>query len=150
KTGGRVTCICNANPIFRPGSMILRHGRRNPRSGARFTKKCANITSDSNRMSLPETSPMTETTQAFFPLHPQVQEIRVELDAMSACWHRFLAGLTDGQWARKPSAEAWSPAECLIHLNISSEKFIPVLTDALHKGQQAGPKGVGPLKRDIA
>ncbi|MBI3405382.1 MAG: DinB family protein [Acidobacteria bacterium] len=93
---------------------------------------------------------MNESTQAFFPLHPQIHEIRTELGAVSSRWHRFVAGLTDEQWAMQPAPKSWSPAECLIHLNISSEKFMPILTEALQKAQTTGPAGVGPMRRDIA
>jgi DinB superfamily len=52
---------------------------------------------------------------------------------------------TDGRlFTVRPNATSWSAAECLSHLSISSEMFLPVLQKAIDDARKKGvePKGV--------
>ena len=41
---------------------------------------------------------------------------------------------TDGRlFTVRPTTQRWSAAECIVHLSISSEQFLPVLRDAISK-----------------
>ncbi len=52
------------------------------------------------------------------------------------------------RWGVRPSAERWSVAECLIHLNTTTERFIPPLDDAVRELRKRGLTAVAPLHRD--
>ena len=58
-----------------------------------------------------------------------------------------LAALTDGLdpavFNHKPSADAWSAGECVAHLNVTAERWLPVLEAAADRD---GPRGDGPFR----
>ena len=53
---------------------------------------------------------------------------------------RELAALGDATFTRRPSGDGWSAAECLAHLNLTTEAFLPRLRAAM----DAAPPGVAP------
>jgi hypothetical protein len=75
-----------------------------------------------------------------------VDEVEKELnEATRRAW--MLVQSTDGRlFTVRPSPARWSAAECLVHLSISSEQFLPVLREALQ--QKPGAKRKKP-KMDL-
>lgn len=41
------------------------------------------------------------------------------------------AAVSDAHWGRRPSVDAWSVAECLAHLNLTSAAMVPRIREAL-------------------
>jgi hypothetical protein len=41
-------------------------------------------------------------------------------------------------WNRRPSPDRWSPAECVAHLNLTSDAFLPLLKDAIDAARRIG------------
>ena len=39
-------------------------------------------------------------------------------------------------WSRRPSPERWSPAECVAHLNLTSEAFLPLLRNGVDEARR--------------
>jgi hypothetical protein len=58
-------------------------------------------------------------------------------------------GLSAVTWALRPSADAWAIGECLTHLNITSEKFIPLIDDAIRDGRARKVEGNGPYSKGV-
>ena len=52
--------------------------------------------------------------------------------------------LDHATWAARPSPDSWAIGECLTHLNITSERFIPLIDDAIRDGRARGLEGNGP------
>jgi hypothetical protein len=69
----------------------------------------------------------------------QLTTVIAELGAASDRLHRLTDGLDEWLWATKASPEAWSAAQCVEHLNLTSRAFVPLLKDALDRvsGRQA-------------
>jgi hypothetical protein len=67
-----------------------------------------------------------------------IDELEKELNQATArAW--TLVNSTDGRlFTVRPHPTSWSAAECLSHLSISSEMFIPVLESALKDGRSRG------------
>lgn len=63
-------------------------------------------------------------------------EARDRLDALTE-------GMSDDTFNAKPSETGWSVGECVVHLNIVSKGYIPVLDAALTPG---APRGEGPYR----
>jgi DinB superfamily len=79
----------------------------------------------------------------------ELGQIKQELlDARERARH-LCEGLTDTLWATPPGFGRWSIAECLIHLNITSERFIPIVDDAIREGREMGVRATAPLRRDL-
>ena len=67
-----------------------------------------------------------------------LEEVESELsEATSRAWQ--LVRSTDGRlFTVRPTPRDWSAAECLAHLSLSSEQFLPVLQKAIEEARQKG------------
>ncbi|HUR81153.1 MAG TPA: DinB family protein [Thermoanaerobaculia bacterium] len=76
-----------------------------------------------------------------------LEEVEKELnEATRRAW--TLVQSTDGRlFTVRPTPKRWSAAECIAHLSISSEQFLPVLRDAIAKGRRNGKRG--PVTMDV-
>lgn len=64
-------------------------------------------------------------------MHPQLEEIVEEFRGASSKLDSLCSSLTMEQWARRPVPQRWSPAECVAHLNLTGEAFLPRIHEAL-------------------
>lgn len=62
-------------------------------------------------------------------LHPQLMDIIRQLDDASESARQIADGLDVNQLRQRPQPDRWSIAECLVHLNLSSQAEIVVLDD---------------------
>jgi hypothetical protein len=78
-----------------------------------------------------------------------LEEVEKELnDATRRAW--TLVQTTDGRlFTVRPSAMNWSAAECLAHLTLSTELFLPVLRKALEAGRAKGRKKSSTPRMDV-
>ncbi|HEX2120944.1 MAG TPA: DinB family protein, partial [Thermoanaerobaculia bacterium] len=67
-----------------------------------------------------------------------LEDVESELDAATArAWQ--LVKSTDGRlFTVRPNPASWSAAECLSHLSISTEMFLPVLQKAIDDARARG------------
>lgn len=76
-------------------------------------------------------------------------EVEEELDAAL----RRARALVDGTEARmftvRPNPGSWSAAECLSHLSISTEMFVPVLRESIDAARAKNLRGDGKPKIDL-
>jgi len=70
------------------------------------------------------------------PLAAPYVEARTRLDAL-------VDGRTPEALNRKPAPDAWSAAECVVHLNKIAKGYLPELEAAVAKG---APRGEGPFR----
>jgi DinB superfamily len=78
-------------------------------------------------------------------VHPQLQEIVDEFESARARLQRLAAGRSDEDWARRPTPDRWSVAECVAHLNLTSAAFVPPLRRIL--GASGLPRLTDPRRR---
>ena len=79
----------------------------------------------------------------------QLEALEAELDEATARAHRLAESLGSDGWTRRPAPERWSPGEQIVHLNLSSQAYLPLLRDALAQGRERGLTGEGPFRRDF-
>jgi hypothetical protein len=70
---------------------------------------------------------------------------RAELQDVRRQAHAIVDPLDDTAWAAALAPGEWSPSECVAHLNLTSQTFLPVLHDAVARGPKTGtrPGGMG-------
>jgi hypothetical protein len=85
-------------------------------------------------------------TSSPLPLTPELAAFQGEFDAIAADAGALLAPLSDTQFFWSPSAEVWSVAECLEHLNATARTYLPVLDSAIATAKQWGVYGAGPFR----
>lgn len=71
-------------------------------------------------------------------MHPQLIAVKSELDVASARLRALALRLRDSQWGTRPAPDRWSPAECVAHLNLTSEAFLPRLRDGIEEARRVG------------
>lgn len=80
-----------------------------------------------------------------------------ELDAELREWeHQFqqmkldvvglVDGLTDAQFNWRPEPGRWSIGECLDHLNVTAERYLPLMTAAMEDARRRQLVGRGPFR----
>jgi len=79
----------------------------------------------------------------------ELGEVKQELLDARERARRLSEGVSDTLWATTPGPGRWSIAECVIHLNITSERFIPIVDDAIREGREMGVLATAPLRRDL-
>jgi hypothetical protein len=84
-------------------------------------------------------------TSSPLPLTPELEAFQGEFDAIAADADALLAPLSDPQFFWSPSAEVWSIAECLEHLNVTARNYLPMLDTAIATAKQWGVYGSGPF-----
>lgn len=62
-------------------------------------------------------------------LHPQLKEIKVQLDAASQKAIAVVSGVDLAQLKQRPQPDGWSIAECLVHLSLASQADIALLNE---------------------
>ncbi len=64
-------------------------------------------------------------------MHPQLQAILDDYRSASDRLHRLVDGLDEDRWRARPGRGGWSAAECIAHLNIAAEKYLPEMERAM-------------------
>lgn len=86
----------------------------------------------------------TDTT-----LPPQLRALAGEFEAARRRAHAVARGLAADDWALRPEPERWSIAEQVLHLNLASRAYLPVIDDAIARGRAGRTFGDGPYRRDF-
>ena len=81
-------------------------------------------------------------------MHPQLQEIVADFDAARWRLHALADRVPDDVWARRPAPDRWSAAECVAHLNLTTEAFRPLVLEALARARDLGGPAPARYRRD--
>jgi hypothetical protein len=80
---------------------------------------------------------------------PVLGQIKQELLATRERARRLSEGSTDILWSASPGPGQWSIGHCLVHLNITSERFIPIIDDAIREGRAKNLQATAAPNRDL-
>lgn len=72
-----------------------------------------------------------------------LDEIRAEVAAANEQAQKVCAGLTDEQLGWRPQPGKWSIAENLVHLNVTTQLYVPYIQKALSQAREKGLRGSG-------
>jgi hypothetical protein len=81
-------------------------------------------------------------------LHPQLVQLADKFDLASDLVRALVEELSAEQMTLRSDTKQWSIAECLVHLNLSSEMFVSVIKQASDDAHRNGIVGDGPYKMD--
>ena len=70
------------------------------------------------------------------------------LEASEARVEKLAEKIPDAVWTQRNDDARWSVSECLAHLNLTSEAYIPRLRKAIEAARQL-PPATGEYKRDF-
>jgi hypothetical protein len=63
----------------------------------------------------------------------QITRLIEQFESVQSRLHRLTDVLPEDLWSRRPTPDRWSVAECVIHLNLTSEAVMPRLRAAVAK-----------------
>src|SRR5690348_5679722 len=92
---------------------------------------------------------MTIATARSIDLQPELVRLRQELLESRERARRLTEGLLPSAWGARPPSGGWSIAECLMHLNITTEREVPLLDEGLRALRARGLPADGSLRRDL-
>lgn len=70
--------------------------------------------------------------------HPQLAALLSELTDAIAHARKLIEAVDEAQFQQRPVEGAWSIAECLAHLNLTTRAYLPLIGEALKSSQGAG------------
>ena len=79
--------------------------------------------------------------------HPQLTRIIDEFEAARVRLHDLVDALPEERWAERADPERWSVAECVAHLNLTTEAYLPVMREALERARESGRAHRGRYRR---
>lgn len=71
-------------------------------------------------------------------MQPQLRAVTDSLESAQSRLRRLGDKLSDADWSKHPGPNAWSAAECVEHLNLTSKAYVPLLRDALARAKKIG------------
>jgi DinB family protein len=71
-------------------------------------------------------------------MHPQLQIVIDEFAAAPTRLHTLAAAMPEDWWAVRAEAERWSVGECVAHLNLTAEAFLPLIRRGIEDGRGLG------------
>ncbi|HET6837850.1 MAG TPA: DinB family protein [Gemmatimonadales bacterium] len=74
-------------------------------------------------------------------MHQQLQEVTDELRAAQARLHQLVQAVPESSWHLRPDPARWSMAECVEHLNLTGQAYLPLLRAALEQGRSQRREG---------
>lgn len=77
-----------------------------------------------------------ETVAIEMHLHPELEDYRRQLDSVRDEVQDLAATLSDAQARWRPSPERWSVADCVEHLSLTTEQFLPGLEARIDTAQR--------------
>jgi hypothetical protein len=78
-------------------------------------------------------------------LTPEIDEFRSQFEQISSDAVALSSPLTDDQFIWRPTANAWSVAECLEHLNATARTYLSALDEGIADAIRRGLYGEGPF-----
>jgi hypothetical protein len=79
-------------------------------------------------------------------LSGELEGYREQFEAVKRDAEGLLAGLSDAQFNWRPAPGAWSIAECLAHLSVTGQFYLPRIDRSIREAREAGRTGRGPFR----
>lgn len=81
-------------------------------------------------------------------MQPQLQTIADEFRAAGDRLHNLVSAVPEQWWTRRADPDRWSVAECVAHLNLTANAYLPLLDDALERARLLEPRPARGYRHD--
>lgn len=82
-------------------------------------------------------------------MHPDFEHLTSEFTEAGARLHRLADSVDARGWSKRPATGGWSIDECVAHLTLTNERYIPILVEAIDAAPVMSDPPA-PLKQDLA
>ncbi len=79
----------------------------------------------------------------------ELTEIVSDLEHAQARLEKLAENLQDDLWGKRSDPTRWSAAECVAHLNLTSQAYLPLIRKAIEEARQLPRPRRGPYRRDF-
>lgn len=89
-------------------------------------------------------------------MHPDLERLAAELTEAQARMHRLAESVDDATWTTRPPGNGWSMDECVAHLTLTNQRYLPILEAAIDQAptwnddSQGRPAVPDRFRRDLA
>src|SRR5687767_5436378 len=83
-------------------------------------------------------------------MHPQLEQIIEEFESAERRLHSLIQGTPRELWTKRPEPGRWSMSECVKHLNLTSEAYLPILRDSVDQARKLRASPPRRYRRDFA
>lgn len=89
-------------------------------------------------------------------MHADLERVAGELAEAQARMHRLAESVDDAAWTTRPRGGGWSMDECVAHLTLTNQRYLPVLDAAIDQapswsdGPEGRPDVPARYRRDLA
>ncbi len=80
---------------------------------------------------------------------PQLRALAGEFEEARRRARQVVDGLAGRDWVLRPAPGCWSIGEQIVHLNLASRAWLPVVAEAIDRGHAERTFGDGPYRRDF-
>lgn len=82
-------------------------------------------------------------------LAPEIDRFRAQFERLSTDADTLVAPLNDSQFTWQPTAESWSVAQCIDHLNSTAREYLPMLDEGIADAIRRGLYSPGPVRLQL-
>lgn len=85
-------------------------------------------------------------------MHPDLEDLTLQFAEAEARMHRLAESVSEQEWGARPADGGWSMDECVAHLTLTNQRYVPILAEA-SDAAPAFDEDTGPpahLHRDLA
>lgn len=68
-------------------------------------------------------------------MHKQLAALVASLESAQGKLRSLADNVADGNWNKHPAPEAWSAADCVEHLNLTSRAYVPLVREAVNRAR---------------
>lgn len=81
-------------------------------------------------------------------MHPQLQSVTDEFAAAQKRLHVLAASIPEEWWTRRADPARWSMGECVAHLNLTAEAYLPLVSRGIEQAARLVGEAPARFRRD--
>jgi DinB superfamily len=82
-------------------------------------------------------------------MHPQIQAVFDEFVSAQARLGALAGACAEASWARRADPARWSVGECVAHLNLTAQAYLPLIRQGLDEAHRIGGRASARYRRDL-
>lgn len=83
-------------------------------------------------------------------MHPDLEHLSLQFAEAEARMHRLAESASEQEWGTRPANGGWSIDECVSHLTLTNQRYVPILAEASDAAPAFDTETPPHLHRDLA
>ena len=82
-------------------------------------------------------------------MHPDLTIVTDQLLAAQSAIHRLAESVDETTWVTRPAPTSWSMSECIGHLTLTTEAFLPAMREQLQRAESRARRAPAKMRRSF-